>query len=283
MTTVTVAAPSKLPLWRTIGRAYALWGENLPDLARVCWLWMLLMAPVFAFLAWWQAPHAMEILQAVRFGQPFADPNPLLTMLGQIVGRVVALPALASIGVAWHRLLLKNEHPGAGVYLRLDGIVVGYAVLAFWVGLITMAPGYISLMFQIATGTSVSAGEPDAFGVRFLAGVVTITAFFVVARLSLVLPGKALGRDDITFGAAWRVSKGNTWRMLWAYFFCILPLMVLNGAMSYWLFQPDHDRTALTLAPLAISLLSIPLGMISIGMLSLSYRHFFERPSEPFD
>jgi hypothetical protein len=276
MTTVTVAAPAKLPLWRTIGQAYAVWGGNFPDLVRVCWLWVLLMAPVFAFLAWWQAPHAVEILQAARSSHPFADPNPLLTMMGQIVGKVVGLPALASIAVAWHRLLLKDEHPGAGVYLRLDGIVAGYAVLAFWVGLITLAPGYISLMFQIVTGTSVAA-DPVASGVQFLAGVGTITAFFVVARLSLALPGKALGRDDITFGAAWRVSKGNTWRMLWAYFFCILPLMAINGGMSYWLFQPDHGRAALTLVPLVVSLLAIPLGMISVGMLSLSYRHFFER------
>ncbi len=283
MTTVAVAAPSKLPLWRTIGQAYALWGGNLPDLVRVCWLWMLLTAPIFAFLHWWQAPHTMEILEAVRAGQPFDDPNPLLTMLTQIVGKVVALPALASIAVAWHRLLLKDEQPGAGAYLRLDGIVAGYAVLAFWVGLITLAPGYVSLMFQIVTGTSVTARNPLASGVQFLSGVGTIAAFFVMARLSLALPGKALGHDDVTFGAAWRASKGNTWRMLWAYFFCILPLMAFGGGMSYWLFQPSHGRAALTLVPLVVSLLSIPFGMISVGMLSLSYRHFFERPSEPFD
>jgi hypothetical protein len=277
MTTATVAAPSKLPLWRTIGQAYALWGENLPDLVRVCWLWMLLMAPVFALLTWWQAPHAMEMMQAVRSGRPFVDPNPLLTMLTQMLGKVVTLPALASIAVAWHRLLLKDEHPGAGAYLRLDGIVVGYAVLALWVGLITMAPGYVSMMFQIVTGTSVTAQDPVALGVQFLAGVGTIAAFFVMARLSLALPGKALGRDDVTFGAAWRVSKGNTWRMLWAYFFCILPMMVFGGGLSYWLYQPGHGRATLTLVSLAVSLLSIPLGMISVGMLSLAYRYFFER------
>jgi hypothetical protein len=224
----------------------------------------------------------MAMMQTARSGQPFVDPNPLLMMLTQMAGKVVALPALASIAVAWHRLLLKDEHPGAGVYLRLDGIVAGYAVLAFSVGLITLAPGYISMLLQIVAGASVTARDAPAV-VQFLAGVGTITAFFVVARLSLVLPGKALGRDDITFGAAWRASKGNTWRMLWAYFFCILPLMAISGGMSYWLFQPDHGRAALTLVPLVVSLLAIPLGMISVGMLSLSYRHFFERPSEPFD
>jgi hypothetical protein len=273
MTTVTVAALPKLPLWRTVGQAYALWGDNISDLVRVCWPWMLLMAPVFAALTWWQAPHMMELLQSARFGQPFVDPNPLLTMISTVVGKVVGLPALASVAVAWHRLLLKDEHPGPGVYLRLDGIVAGYAVLAFGVGLITAAPSYVSISFQ----NLAAHGHPLASGVQFLAGLATIIGFFVAARLSLVLPGRALGRDDITFGAAWRVSKGNTWRMLWAFFFCLLPLLVFNWAMSYWLFQAEHDRAALTLVPLAVSLLAIPLGMISVGMLSLSYRHFFER------
>src|SRR5258708_27449175 len=129
MTTVTAAAPTKLPLWRTIGQAYAVWGGNLPDLVRVCWLWVLLMAPVFAFLAWWQAPHAMEIMQAVR-DQPTVDPSPppltlLLLLLPRFVGKVAVLPALASIAGAWHRLVLKDEHPGSGGYLRLPRCVAG--------------------------------------------------------------------------------------------------------------------------------------------------------------
>jgi hypothetical protein len=157
----------------------------------------------FAFLTWWQAPRAIELLQAARFGQPFVDPNPLLTMLTQIVAKLVGLPALASIAVAWHRLLLKDERPGAGVYLRLDGVVAGYAVLAFWLGLITLAPSYVGVMLQSMPAHGLVSG------VQFLAGVGTITAFFVVARLSLVLPGKALGRDHITFGDRLESQQGQ--------------------------------------------------------------------------
>jgi hypothetical protein len=52
MTTMTVAAPSKLPLWRTVGQAYAVWARNFPDLVRIVWVWMLLMAPVLAIWMW---------------------------------------------------------------------------------------------------------------------------------------------------------------------------------------------------------------------------------------
>jgi len=277
MTTVTVEAPSKLPLWRTIGEAYALWAGNLPDLVRIVWLWMVLMAPVLAILNWWQVPYLTGLLRASASGRTFADPNPMLTLVMQIVSVVIMLPVLSSIAVAWHRLLLRDEHPGPGAYLRLDRVVVGYAVLAFWIGAIAMAPSYISLLFQTVTGTSAAAQDVLALIVQSLAGLIAIVGFFVVARLSLALPGRALGRDDVTLGAAWRASKHNTWRMVWAYFFCILPWSVITGALSYWLLRTDYSQATITAVIVVLALLGNVVHMISVGMLSLAYRHFFER------
>ncbi len=277
MTTMTVVAPSKLPLWRTVGQAHAVWARNFPDLIRAVWVWMLLTAPVSAIFLWWQEPRVMEMTQAALAGEPFTDPNPVLTLVAQIVGQVILLPALASVAVAWHRLLLRDEHPGPGVYLRLDGIVAGYAILAFWIGVIGLAPGNVSRMFEIVTGTSATKGGVAALVIQSLAGVVSIIAFFIVARLSLALPGIALGRDDVTLATAWRVSKRNTWRMFLAYFLCVLPWAAISGGILYWLFLPDYGQAAVTLVWVVMSLLWIPVGMISVGMLSLAYRHFFER------
>ena len=274
MTTMTAAAPSKLPLWRTIGQAYSLWARNFPDLLRTVWVWMLVMAPVVAIMTWWQVPHLEEMMQAARAGKGLVDPNPVLTLVMGIVSKVITLPAISSVAVAWHRLLLTDEHPG-GVYLRLDRIVAGYAILAFVIGVIGTAPSYLSMLFQAVIGAS--AENTVALVVQTLAGLVTIVAFFIVTRLSLALPALALGRDDVTLAVAWRASKRNSWRMVWAYFFCIVPAMAANGAVTYWLFQPGHSRVAITLASVVISLIWFPFGMISVGMLSLAYRHFFER------
>ena len=112
----------------------------------------------------------------------------------------------------------------------------------------------------------------------------SVTAFLVAPRLSLALPGTALGRDDVTLGTAWRVSKRNTWRMFWAYFFCTVPWVMILG--SIWLFLVPYGRTAIMFAMLRTAvllvtmLLGIPFGMISVGMLSLAYRHFFERRAD---
>jgi hypothetical protein len=274
MTATTIAEPSKLPLFRTIGQAYALWARNFSDLIRICWLWMLLMVPVLAIWDWWQAAQAAEIMQGIHAGQPFVDPHPVVTWVSVLLSKVIMLPALASVAVAWHRLLLRQEHPAPGAYLRLDKIVAGYAILAFLIGLIITVPSGVTIVLpQIMTGSgAIAAGV-----VQFLASAAVIAGFFIVPRLSLVLPGIALGRDDATLAAAWRVSKRNTWRMIWAYFFCLLPWLAISGGMSYWLFLSGHNRAVVTLVSIVIGLLWIPGGMISVGVLSLAYRHFFEQ------
>jgi hypothetical protein len=271
MNAVTIAKPAKLPLFRTVGQAYALWARNFSDIVRICWLWMLLMVPILALWDWWQTAQAAEMVQGIRAGQPYVDPHPVLTWGSLIVSKLIMLPAVASVAVAWHRLLLRDEHPATGFYLRLDRIVVGYAILAFLIGLIITVPSTAGILIpQIKSGTTASV-------VQFLVNVAAIAAIFIAPRLSLVLPGIALGRDDATLATAWRVSKRNTWRMVWAYFFCLLPWIAIGGGMSSWLVLSSDNRAVVTLVSIAVGLLWIPAGMISVGMLSLAYRHFFEQ------
>ena len=279
MTAITISEPSKLPLFRTVGQAYALWARNFSDLVRICRLWMLLMVPILALWDWWQAAQAAEILEGIHAGQPLADPHPVLTWVSLLISKVIMLPALASIAVAWHRLLLRDEHPGPGFYLRLDKTVAGYAILGFLIGLIVTVPSTVGMLIpQTMTGSGTAAVV-----IQFLVNVAVIVAIFVVPRLSLVLPGIALGRDDATLATAWRLSKRNTWRMVWASFFCLAPLIAISGGMSSWLLLSGPNRVVVTLVSLVIGLLWIPAGMISVGMLSLAYRHFSEQRATSFE
>ena len=273
MTAVTFERPAKLPLFRTVGQAYALWIRNFSDLVRICGPWMVLMAPVLLVWNWMQSAHLAELVNVFNSGRPFVDPNPMLTGLQVLAGKLVMLPPLASAAVAWHRLLLRDEHP-EGTYLRLDGTVGSYAILAFVIGMIITAPSSMNFLLP---QTGPASETSSMIIVHALASIVTIIGIFVVPRLSLALPGIALGRTDVTIGTAWRVSKRNTWRMVWAYLFCILPWMAVGGAMSCWLVQPGRNRVVVMLVSVTIGLLWIPAGMISVGVLSLAYRHFFER------
>ncbi len=270
---------SQLPLWKTVGEAYAMWVRNFPDLVRACWIWLLLMAPVWvAWTMWWRVPHMEGIFEAFRAGEQFDDPNPLVTGVALTIDQIMMLPAFASVGVAWHRLLLRGEHPGSAVYLRLDKIVVAYAILAFAGGAILMAPYYASMMIQFVIETGAITNSAAALLKFFdvLVSLAAVVPLFILARLSLLLPAIALGRNDVTLGTVWKASEGNTWRMFGAYFFCVIPWMAVTIGMAAWQYHHDQGREIATLVWMMMVLPFIPVGMISVGMLSLAYRHFFE-------
>lgn len=96
----SLASPTTLLLWRTLGQAYALWAKRQAEIAGFSWLWLLLMAAVFAVLARWQAPIFIEMMQAAGAGM--RDPRPGATTLAQAITMLGMLPVLSSLAVAWH-------------------------------------------------------------------------------------------------------------------------------------------------------------------------------------
>jgi hypothetical protein len=258
-------------VWKTVKEAYATWWRNFPDLIRVCWIWMLLMAPLWAiWVMWWQEPYIVGRIQAIRAGQSF-DPSDLVPNVAPLVG-LIMLPAFASMAVPWHRLLLRDEHPRVVAYLRLDCTVAAYAGIALAGNMVMLAPNYVGAAFRFAGDATQDGAAALVASVEHLASVVIM---FILARLSLVLPAMALGRRDVTLRAAWTASTGNSLRMSGAYVLCFLPLFVIrNGTLTFLSHNDDH--VAATLALITMNLLVFPVSMIGVGMLSLAYRHFFE-------
>jgi hypothetical protein len=259
--------PPKLPFWRTVFQAYALWVRNLPDLVRTCWLWLLLLAPFLAIEAWRWAPQYAAILKEAARGVEFPpDPTPLLSVAAKLMILLLTLPAAASIAVAWHRLVLRAEHPGSSLYLRLDSVVGVYALLlaATWL------PGRASGLLMAVVGGGVAVWLFSAFAFVLL---------FVLPRLSLALPAAAVQRGDVTFRVSWQATRRNTWRMFWATYICFLPAGLIGQLLAQFL-PPEPDRITMTLLLVALYLLGLPLSMIPVGLLSLAYRHFFERGEE---
>src|SRR5205085_2448598 len=119
----------RLPLWRTVGEAYALTFQNLGFLARISWAWVLLMLPIsvgyhaFAFSRGWSNPAAFDTV-AVQ--------------IDWLVSTLLYLPMLASVAVAWHKKLLASEDWPRPFYLRLDRTVASYLGLAAAISLIAM-------------------------------------------------------------------------------------------------------------------------------------------------
>jgi hypothetical protein len=280
MSAVSLSLHPKLPLWRTIGQAYAIWARNLPELIRISWLWLLIMTPVLAILMWWQVPTFTALMDAARAGRP--DPAPALTLLAQVLNGVIMLPVLASIAVAWHRLLLRNEHVGSGIYLRFDGIVLGYGLMFLVISLLPAVPQYLGQIYLALTQpTGASQIDPVALGITSVGSIVSIVLFFISARLFLILPARALERDDITLGTVWSATKRNSWRMVWGYVFCLLPMGIVGGGIAFWLFSAAQSRILMAAVWTAMTLMWVIVGMVSVSFLSLAYRHFFEQDASP--
>jgi hypothetical protein len=276
MTAIAEALPAKLPLWRTIGQSYAIWFKNLPELVRIAWIWILIMAPIVGLFMWWQAPAMIELMQNARTGK--LDPNPGMTTLMQAINSIILLPMLSSIAVAWHRLLLRDEHV-SGPYLRFDSVVIGYAVLFFLIALLFSVPQYLSQIYaalmQPSGATEIS---PGALAVTFIGSILTLIAMFFACRLFVVLPAKALGRD-ISFGTAWAATRKNSWRLFWGYMLSLLPLAVIAGGIGFWIASAQPSRGVAASIWTILTLLWALFGMVGVGFLSLAYRHFFERPA----
>src|SRR5262245_16833927 len=122
MTAISASAPPKLPVWQTVRASYAIVAHNLGQLLRICWLWVLTMVPVYAALDWFEEAWSGESGAQATY-QWMRDVATLQS--------AIHLPFLASIAVAWHRLVLLEERVTQPAYLRLDGVVWYYLLYSF--------------------------------------------------------------------------------------------------------------------------------------------------------
>ena len=229
MTPTSASAPPKLPVWQTVRASYAIVGRNLRQLVRICWVWVLIMVPVYGALDWlagtWPGDSAA---QAAR-GIAAALPSPVDT------------PFLASIAVAWHRLILRGEQVRQVAYIRLDGIVRRYALYAL--AFLLLERGALLVSAFLAEYLAIEADLIELLAAPAATGATMGVGLLVLPRLSLVLPALALG-ERLSLRHAWRITRGNTLRLGAATALCMLPavtlamliplLMLLVGA-PWWL------------------------------------------------
>jgi hypothetical protein len=168
-----------------------------------------------------QAPVMIDALQAVSQGE---RPDPTVALVLRTLTQFVMLPMWSSLGVAWHRLLLRGERVRGYAYLRLDSIVAGYAAWLFLVAVLPDARFLFPDPSQLYIGIGMFAG------------------FIAAARLSLLLPAKALQREDLTIGQIWGVTRNSTWRLFFGNMLCLLPMGIPGLAPALWVLAHEPSR-----------------------------------------
>jgi len=299
MTAVAASAPPKLPVWQTVRASYAIVTRNLGQLVRICWVWVLIMVPVYMALDWlaetWPGNSGAQSAHSWLRGIAAALPSP------------VDLPFLASIAVVWHRLILRGERVAQAAYVRLDGVVWRYVLYAL--AFLLLERGTLLISAVLVQNLAIEADPSARLLIELLAAPTATAATMAIGllalpRLSLVMPAMALD-ERLSLHRAWRITRGNTLRLGAATALCMLPAVTLAMLVSllmlvvrapWWLGFSWPQIVALMWAIMPVWGLAIELSqslayavfvaiaypvltIFGVTLLSLTYR-FFAVPSE---
>jgi hypothetical protein len=268
----------KLPLWATVKNSYRLAWVNYGYFLKISYAWLILSIPFLAAYYWFTLPALADLT--------CADPsrengqNPFTSLDDTFHSTLVLSPITilfilltASIAVAWHRLILRNEKTANKFYLCIDNAVWNYFGVGFCFWLLSYLPTLFTLM--------AIHGTPFAWIVVFIS---SIALLLITTRVSVILPAKALGLPEVSVKSVWQKTRWNFWRIFIGYFFCYLPTAIVSWIIMFSPLQKimcsgNFNTVVFGLFQHVLYILiSLPVGL---SFLSLSFKHFFESGTNP--
>lgn len=210
---VEAAGPRKVAIGAIVRFAYrSVFGrlELVPELGWIMLLALLAVSIVPGLVM--PVPHVADQLRL--------DPQ-------DYVQAAVALLALSAFAVRWHQSILLGDPRRQPPSLFFRGwarfLIYGcilYAVLGALVAVTAL------LLVRTAGNTAAEAS------ILVAALVFAWLVLLATARSGLLFPAAACGKP-ISIGTAWRLMRGNTWRLIWTSLLTALPLkataFVLTG------------------------------------------------------
>ena len=275
------------PVGVVVTKAYGALYRHFGYALRICWAWIIVMtsARVAADLV----KTYMLVDQAGR---------PLLGFdLTFLVGWFLFIP-LASIAVAWHRLLLLDEQDPSALYMRLDRLVWSYFGMAVFIYVVSLAPVFVPWgLAQIVKATAGlgAEGSPEQQPVwiyllsprgnpliPFLQTIAIMVFLGLSARLGIVLPAKALARAGFTLKRVWEATRGHSWGLLMGMIFCIAPFFLVTAFLRrLGLHFSLADGPLLHIADwLATETMGTVLGLVEVAYLTHCFLFFFPGTGE---
>ena len=260
----------KLPVWRTIGDAYAVVFRNLGTFASLAAIPFALSEPL-EFVNFAISPLTPE---------DYLDRSPIenwsypLSVLLQLIWAVFA--------VSWHRFVLLGSRDALGlVQFRLGRREMRF----FLYSLIFVLPIFVVNFVKRLTFNRANYGLLEELSLPPFATLMTLSVISIVVVViwiccALIFPAVAVGSDQ-GLGMAWRQLRGSTWRLVWIFVMASVPL----GAIGYGFGDAmipmmqdvrsgeEANWTATIILSLVSSLIGFLLAAVAISALSLAYRH----------
>ena len=253
---------SPLPIINTVIEAAKFTYKNLLYLLIISWLGTL-------FLLFIEFPFRIT---------SFADYR-----AGSFVILAANIVILSIIAVPWHQFVLLGKKIDEHWYFKLDSNAVHYMLALVAMALL----GFLLIASTgLLAGLLTSMGAPSFLSITPFA-VVFVLILWMIARLSIVLPAKAIGSHVVTLKSVWPMTQPHQWPLFAGSFLCYVaatPFYLVGYLTS--VIKPAMGVLGDVLDTILGTACAIGGGAISLTFLSLAFRYIYEipnpdRPSAP--
>jgi hypothetical protein len=202
-----------------------------------------------------------------------AAANPEGTVLGTLFG-IITWVVIGGYAMLWHGTVLSREAacPWYSVVGYFAGMVPGTSRFFIPFLMLSLLAG---LFVFVAVQLAYVFGGIWLIGLSVLAGIVSI---WVVPRLSLILPARAVMRRDFTFGDAWRMSRGKAVPLAVGVVLVFMgPFLVILGlatAIGLIIGSADESAGGFILT-FAVQLTSYAAEFVVVGLIATLLSHAY--------
>jgi hypothetical protein len=224
----------KIPVGRTIERAYGFAFSNFLNIVGIAWFPIVAFVLVLFGLGFAMAPTIGPMLQGVQSNG--VDPSKIGGIIGFFVLVVLlGLVLISMIRVGILRQALGKHEGGVFFYFSLGAPVwrmIGALLLA---GIVVtlIALGLLAIGAVISAIAGSIPSTAGAVAVRTVTFIGCVCLFiYILVRLVYLLPAVVVAEDTIGLGRAWELSAGNFWRIFVVWLSTYLPLVIVFGILS---------------------------------------------------
>ncbi len=232
--------------------------------------------PVLVLLAARLAPLLMDY---VFSPQSMAGAKDGLDIVG-LCQAALSLLCLNAFAVRWHHIMLFANARAVPRRLFLAGwlrflayaVVIYLVAIGYWAGVFFSSRAILSGSVDVATEAFAGA-----------AVVLGVAVSLLLMRGSLLFPAAASGRP-LHWLEAWRLMRGNTWRVVATTFLVLMPIVVAVGLLLKRLLavvRLDSAEGLLAQPPLGLFLLSgvleVVLDFLFVALVASILSEFYRR------
>lgn len=225
----------RIPVWRTIGSAYAFVFAHLATILGIVWLPLVLLS-VAEYLA--IARYLDATLAALAAGNRFAVYGAaaylyLYMIVSVFLAAVIAVPIFRqALGLTTRG---RSVHLALGwAELRVFGALVAFYIVMQVMGVIAVIVwGLLAIALLAAARVmpqvgGIASGDIVMWANRAAVAVVAGIFVFAYVRLSMVLVPQVVAEKRIDLVRSWSLTRGNFWRSLF--------VVLVVGAPGWFLF-----------------------------------------------